>query len=559
MLCLVVAALLAVSCSENVKMKNLLEQVPANADIVLVGNVKTVIESAGGSIENSKIKLPSNLMDALPASSMSAVDEANDFLKKAGIDMETCALFFNYEEKHPVLVFALSDRKQFIDAIEDNGFKEKDTEGNTVYYVKKVYEDTYNPDYDDYGYIAVNDSYAYWIERVWVGRDFLTPIRYLQKKVEDAREKSFASTNYADYITEGNAGGVAVAWPKELKRELRRSGMPSDMLAIYDGVICMRGKLSSNECTVEAKLFDEDGKEIGADVAGKFMDVSATISGKALSMLGEDEFMVYAMSMKHFNWDKYADALSDASGLSRSDRAQMNAILSYFEKIDGTVALGFGLTNGLESIENMDRGRDVMSQFSTTTVIETKEGKTRQLVEDMKGFLEQARIPFNESGSGFSMSLRSLRDTGMSGEWYVKAVDNFLVVANHPIKENNNNALIKSTDLTDYLFAFCIGLNKQDRLMRDLGVNNDVKLTMGCKPKTLESAMTLEIDGDRSTGVIAKAIKIALGIAANAEELERRLSGRRNYVPEPDYYYDEEVEEVVVEEEYGDSVAYYDY
>ena len=551
MFCLVVAALLAVSCSENVKMKKLLEQVPVDADIVLVGNVKTVIESAGGSIENSKIKLPSNLMDALPASTMSAIDEANDFLKGSGIDAEACALVFDYKEKQPVIVFAISDRKQFIDAIEDDGFKEKDSEGNTVFYAKKVYESSYNPDYDDYSYIAVNDSYAYWIESVWVGSDF-KPVRYLRKMIEDARENSFASTNYADYIIGGNAGGLFVSWPKDLKRELRRSGVPSDLLSIYDGVLCMRGNLSANTCTVEAKLFDEDGKEMGAELAGKFMDTSATINGKALSMLGKDESMVYAMSMKNFDWDQYADFISDASRLSRSDRAQMNAIFSYLEKIDGTVAMGFGLTDGLESIENMSQERDVMSQYSTTTVIETKEGKTRQLMEDMKGFLEQAGIPFNESGSGFSVSLR---DKGMSGEWYFKAIDNFLVVANHPIKDNNNNALIKDTDLTGYLFAFCMGQNKNDKLMRDLEIDNSVKLTMGCKPKTLETTMTLEIDGDGNSGIIAKVIKIALGIAANAEELERRFE--RNF--DSEYYYDEEVEEVVVEEEYADSVAYYEY
>ena len=40
--------LMAASCSDNSKMKGLLEQVPADADVVLVGSVKTVLESAGG-------------------------------------------------------------------------------------------------------------------------------------------------------------------------------------------------------------------------------------------------------------------------------------------------------------------------------------------------------------------------------------------------------------------------------------------------------------------------------------------------------------------------------
>ena len=43
LLCLVVAVVLSMSCSDNAKMKNLLENIPDNADVVYVGNVKTVL------------------------------------------------------------------------------------------------------------------------------------------------------------------------------------------------------------------------------------------------------------------------------------------------------------------------------------------------------------------------------------------------------------------------------------------------------------------------------------------------------------------------------------
>lgn len=549
LLCLIMATLFTVSCTENAKMRELLKQIPANADVVFVGNVKAVVESAGGSLENSKIKIPSNIIDALPSSSVDAYDEANGFLKKSGIVLDACAIVNNYDANRPIIIFALSDPKQFVDAIERNGFREKRTEGDATFYTKKVYESSYSEEYDDYGYIAVNGSYAYWIEKVWVGSDF-NALRYLENMIEDAKEKNFGETGFGDYIIDGNAGGLAIKWPKELKRELRRSGVSSDMLSIYDGTVCMRGNLSANKCTVDIKLFDEDGNDVSADIAKQYMDVSATIDGKALSMLGKDESMVYALSIKNFDWDKYAELLSNASGLSRSDRAQMNAILSYFEKIDGTVAVGFGLTDGLESIENMNRGDDVMQQFSTTMVIETKGNKTKQLVEDMKGFLEQSRIPFFETESGFSCDFRRF---GIPGEIYVKNVNNFIVLANHPIKENNNNALIKSTDLTNYLFAFCVGMDKNNKLMRDLNIKNDIKFTMCCKPNTLESTMALEIDGDSNSGIIAKVAKIVLGVAANAEEIENRFRKSQNY-----YYYETDYDDEYVVEEaeevYADSV-----
>ena len=53
LLCLVLALVLSTSCSDNAKMKDLLENVPASMDVVMVGNVKTIIESAGGNMEDS--------------------------------------------------------------------------------------------------------------------------------------------------------------------------------------------------------------------------------------------------------------------------------------------------------------------------------------------------------------------------------------------------------------------------------------------------------------------------------------------------------------------------
>lgn len=76
------ALIMTTSCSDNGKMKALLEQIPENTEVVCVGNVKTILESAGGSIEDSKIKLPSYVLDALPRQKANDIDKANDFLSK---------------------------------------------------------------------------------------------------------------------------------------------------------------------------------------------------------------------------------------------------------------------------------------------------------------------------------------------------------------------------------------------------------------------------------------------------------------------------------------------
>lgn len=547
LLCLIVAIVFNSSCSESGKMNELLENIPDKTDVVFVGNIKAIVESAGGTMEDSKIKLPSYLTSALPRNTADDWDEAMSFFKKSGINTEMCAIMTDYKDGRPVYVFSLDDKKKFIEAIEDNGYKEKSSEGDVAIYSKKVYEGS-DSDYDDYGYIAVNGSCAYWIESVWVGSDF-KPISYLERVIENAKESSFAATPYADYMLEGNVGGLYVSFPREFRNELKESGVPSELVSLYDGSFCMRGELTDNKCTLNFKLFDEEGKEVSMEKFSKFMDTSATINKKALAMLGKDETMICAMSMKNIDWDNYSDMIASSANLSRSDRATFNAIMSYFEKIDGTVAWGFGLTHGLESIRKMKEDKDAINQFSTTIVLETKEGKAKQIIDDMKGFLEKSGVPFDDNTTGLSIDLEKV---GLSGNIYVKNIDNFIVMANHPINEDNDNELVKDTNFADYLFAFCIGLNKNNELMKDVNIKNDVKLGLHCKPNTAEASVELEIDGDDGSGIVEKAARIIIKLVDQAGDFDRRFGMGRS---QEDYV---EIDTVAVEEDYVvDSVAAY--
>lgn len=519
--CLIVAMILTVSCSDNAKVRELLEQIPASADIVVAGNLKTIVESAGGTVEDSKIKIPSNIMEALPAGAAKDIDKANSFLKRSGIDPEACALVVDYVKDKPVVVFAIADKEKFIGTLEDEGFKEKTMDGKAVAYVKKVFEG-YEPEYDDYGYVVVNGSYAYWMDRVWVGSSF-KPLQYLQELVEEAEDKNVASTDYGDYMTDGNAGGIAFRFPEKIKMELRKSGLPSDVLSMYDGVICLRSELSDDKCTVGMRMYDKDGKEMSHDIYKEYMDVSSTINPDALALLGKDECMIYAASLKGVNWDKYSELVSGMAGLSRADRAGLDAVFSYMEKINGTVAIGFGLTNGMESIDNISDGRDPMAQFSTTIVVETKEGKAARLMDDMKGLLENMGMPFEETGSGFSINLG--RADMPDGSLYARQSGNFIAVANHPVKDSNDNPLVREAELSDYLGAFCIGLDKDNRLMKDLKIDNNVKFLLCSKPKTFETELTLEVDGDGNAGVLAKIAKIIIGIASRTSGTDYASDG----------------------------------
>lgn len=512
----IVAVVMALSGSS--KMKNLLKQIPADAEIVAVGNVQTILESAGGKIEDSKISLPSFFTDFMGKEKMKDIDKANEFLKKSGIAPEACAVFGYFKKNNPVILFALNDAKQFVKTIEEEGFKEKDKDGDITIYTKKVYEG-YEPEYDDYGYIAINGNYAYWIERVWAGSD-LRPASFLPQVIKDAADKNFADTPYGSYILDGNAGGVAFKWPKEMRQMMRESGVPSDLLSIYDGTVCLRGNLKKEKAEVVMKMFDENGKELDAELFKDFMDPSAQIDKKALKLLGKDEVMVMAASLKEVKWDKYADLITGTARMSRAEKAQMNVVFDYLKNVEGTVAAGFGLTNGMESVKQMNSHDEVMQAFSTTLVVETKDDKAKRIMNDLKGLMEKMRMPFEDNAKGFTIDLSQM---GTSGKVYAGIVDDFIVVANHPIKEDGQNIWANEGDLTDYISAFGMWLKKDNKLMRDLGLPYEVKFTVCCKPKSMETSMVLEIDGDDSPGVIAGIAKLALKMAEKGKE----MSGQR--------------------------------
>ena len=543
-LCMAVI-LLAASCSENSKMRNVLEGVPADADVVAVVNLREVLESAGGSVDGNSVKFPSFIMDELSERDAEDIDEIKDFLLKSGLDPEVCAFVADYEKQYPVTVFSLKDKKQFVKKIEDMGYREKSSNGSGVIYSKKVYEG-HSSDYDDYGYIAVADDYVYRIDRVWVGSSF-KPVQYLRRIMGNASEDNFASTIYCDYLMDGNVGGLYAKFPKDVKRELRKSGAPSDLLAFCDGAVCLRGSLDVNKLVMDAMCFDADGKELDMSKLNEYINTSATISEDALSYLGRNDCVVYAVSLKDFAWDKYADMLAEIGNFSRTDRAELSVVVDYLRKIDGTIAMGFGLTNGLESIGKISssNGNDILDQVSVTLVVETKDGKAKQVTDDLKALLDEVNIPTDKYEDGFTVNLGRI---GFNGTIELRHKGNFVVIANHQVKQGSCNAVVKNAGLEKNIGALFLGLDRDNKLMCDLNVKYDTKLKMSCEPEKLHLKVEFVLDGDDSIGLIAKIAKAVIGVKNNAAEIKEIMGVTRT-----SYNYDiednaEEIVEVEIDE-----------
>lgn len=519
-LSLLLLALVVTSCSSDSALSRLLKQIPADIDFVAVGNVETVVKSAGGSIEDSKVKLPSFLLSELPSGVANDLDDFNRLLKKSGVDTESCALFGNYDDKRPTLVFALADKDKFISCIEENGFRQKDESADVVYYRKKVYEGS-DSDYDDYGYIAVHGDYAYWIERVWIGSSF-KPQEALSDYIKDAAEKSFAETPFCDYITSGNAIGAAFKLPGELRRALRHEGVPSEIVEAYEGVICLNGSLD-DAATVNGVWYNEDGKVKKFDQFRKFFNLESKVNPKALAFLGKDESFVMASSLKDVDWDELLDMTAATAGMSRSDKAAMSVVKGYLERFDGTVALGWGVTNGFESFNNISAGRNVMEQFSTTIVAELKANKGKSVIEDFMGLLESAGVPFTETSKGFRIDVREL-----GGSLRVEAHDQFLVMSNHAISADGTNKAVKAVDFGSYISAWAVVLDKNDQLLRDLGLKNDLEFSFVSDAEKSEVTMRLKVDDGKSEGVIASVVRMVIKLRDQQASFRKHLFSSRS-------------------------------
>lgn len=548
---IIVTMILMTSCSEDNRTARLLKYVPSTADFVFVGDVRNALESAGGSTEQSKIKLPDFVTDMMDDDSMEEFDDLNSFLKKSGIDIDACGVFFSYRNsgpEHPMVVFSLTDRKKFIDAIEDKGYRDYDEENGVTFYKYRTYESD-DHDYDDYSYIAVGEDFGYWIQNVWVGSEFKAE-KVLKSTVEDLKDGTFADTPLGGYAGKGNAMGLAAKMP-EMREFKALQNFPI-------GAYCFYGDLDGDAITINSKCFDRDGKDIKEDMLGNFCDIKAKINSDALSFLGKDEAMVVAASIKDFKWDKIIDMAEQQGALSRSERAMASAVTSYLEKIDGTIAFGLGLTDGMTSLYKAAMEKDVLTEVSATIVVETKEGKAKTVLSDLKGIMEQQNISFTDSPDGFEISEPAL------GTIYAKRVDDVLVFSTHPIKKDNgkrkDNNTLEEVNFSDHLSAFAIVLNHKDKLLEDLAVSNDIKMTAFSDKGGTDGEFKLEITGGKSKGgVLAKLAGIIKGIYDNREAIERgfRQYSRYDYSYDDDDDYDEAE---AVEEDYADvdTCAYYD-
>ena len=540
-LCLSVI-LLATACGSN-NLAELLEHVPADADFVITGDIKTILESAGGKAEGSEVKMPDYIGTMQSDRDAREMEKNLQWLKNSGIDVTSGAVvFLKYQDRAPFIVFAITDKDKLKKALEVEGFNENDKVDDVDIYVKKD-EGEYGS-YTRNSYVAIDGGYGYWIPDVWSDDD--KGMKMIKQYLLSLSNNTMASTDIADYVSEGNVAGMIAKLPSELRREMAKAGVPEEMANLYSGYVCINSKLDGDEAEARLKLFDENGKAKTTEDWNKMMDIKAKIDPEALAYMSPEESLIYAVSMKNINWDKYMDQFDSSGRLSRQDKSFLTIVKSYLEKFDGTVAIGVGLKNGKASIEAIDRGEKVLDHLPVTIVAQTKEGKAASLIKDIKSLLgNQNELFYTSTSNGLRLTLPK-----EAGTLWLEAKDNMLILSTLPVKKGSN-PVAEHVNFQDYIFAAALHLGKDNALMRDFDIKNDLTATLAFDAEEGELVLKVKMTGEGETGLIERFVRSVIGMGKKYEQMreERRQQYYEDYMaadtiaylPEPDYYGEDSV------------------
>ncbi|MDY2778760.1 MAG: DUF4836 family protein [Alloprevotella sp.] len=538
-LCLSVI-LLATGCGSN-NLAELLEHVPADADFVITGDIKTILESAGGKAEGSEVKMPDYIGTMQSDRDAREMEKDLQWLKNSGIDVTSGAVvFLKYQDRAPFIVFAITDKDKLKKALEVEGFKENDKVDDVDIYVKKD-EGEYGS-YTRNSYVAIDGGYGYWIPDVWSDDD--KGMKMIKQYLLSLSNNTMASTDIADYVSEGNVAGMIAKLPSELRREMAKAGVPEEMANLYSGYVCINSKLDGDEAEARLKLFDENGKVKTTEDWNKMMDIKAKIDPEALAYMSPEESLIYAVSMKNINWDKYMDQFDSSGRLSRQDKSFLTIVKSYLEKFDGTVAIGVGLKNGKASIEAIDRGEKVLDHLPVTIVAQTKEGKAASLIKDIKSLLgNQNELFYTSTSNGLRLTLPQ-----EAGTLWLEAKDNMLILSTLPVKKGSN-PVAEHVNFQDYIFAAALHLGKDNALMRDFDIKNDLTATLAFDAEEGELVLKVKMTGEGETGLIERFVRSVIGMGKKYEQMreERRQQYYEDYMAadtilsEPVYYDEDSV------------------
>lgn len=507
--------IVAASCSRRADTPALLEQIPADADIVALVNMKTLAQSLGGEVEGSKITLPSywNSADLLDEKA----EQFLDLVSNSGVDAEYVAMAGSFKDRAPMVVFSLLDADSFRSTLTNQEYTRSEGSGDVSYYVNT----------SGSSYVALRGDYAYYYAE---GDNLQKAKQHYEDFFAAVKQAPASDSPLASFLTQGNAGGACIRQTDLYTAPLKSIGAPAEIVDIFrDASIVMSLNVDNNDATLRSQLVDAKGKTVDLSPLSQYGDLSARVSRSVLNRLPQGESLVYALALKQINWDVCMNFFTEAFG---GNAMAATILKTYLEKIDGTVAFGLGVNNGLESLFKINRGIGGIEQLSITLLVETQDGKAQGILTDLKGFLAQAHISTTPIDNGFTFAnLDTL---------YVQAEDNVLSLSNVPLTGTGSNLTAERIPFTKSNGGLGIAFDRDNRLMKDLGIDRDVTFSMLGNSDAAETTTTLSLSGTENSGVLEKLCRIVLNIRDHQDRFEEMYRQANHDDYDYDYDYDDD-------------------
>lgn len=559
LLCVFAGVLLAIcgltSCGNN-EADEILKRVPADADLVILGQSKALFDNADIKLANNQLEFPNYITSEYPGK-QSDFDKINDRLDESGLDISQVAVFACFEQaKDPVTVVKIADNKKaekfFEDAYELN-LKEK---GAKIYYDEHSYSSSYFS-YSSENCAVVYDGYVYFGHTYYYDSKGEAAHDLVLDFIKSAEKKSFADTKIAGKMTDGNVCAVAFSlssWSKffgaDAASKLTKS-LPED------GYLFFTGNISGKEATIESMMVDAKGNVIDAiklpeltlnsrsdqavyDITALFANNLAPVNAKTLRYLNSDTNLAYAINVGNVDFAKMVDILESGRMLSRSEASMARLATVYQTYLDGTVAFGLGYT-GNASDAYFSRESDIVKYISLSLVGQIKEGKAEKVLNDIKGLLQTqgADVPCTSTEYGIAIAIPEIGTTV-----YISAVDDMLIVSNKPFTGASDNGVSSCGNFDNSLALMAFSMPKESPLFTELGIDCGFQASAVTADKGAQGKMVAKVT-DTKDNLIPAIVKSFYNAYNAATRFERK---RSDTYYDDDYDYDEVVVEEVVAE-----------
>lgn len=346
---LMAAMAVLVGCSSG---DSLLESVPSTARAVVNVHADEFLKEAGCQLQGSKVTLSSELNSFLDG-----IDNGNalkDLLSSGAVDLESMVSFIT-SDGVSISTARLMDVDKFEAYFETLGLKWAAHGDFNVAQAKGCD-------------LLVRDDQCW---AVTGGNS----VAVLERVLKNAEKKPVTDV---PGIKDALTGDGQLRFAVNLGNDIASVYGSEYQNSYLTGIMGVNGELFN----LDMEMVSSKGKSL------KIAPSLGKIDPEFLNYLSTQDAAVIAMSFKgDTDWPALIKAL--APRLSLGNAMMLSAIDPYLSQIDGTVAVAIGPAGAAESLTRTDA-------WNFTVVAKMKRGGARQVVDKLKGYISQARIPTTE-------------------------------------------------------------------------------------------------------------------------------------------------------------------